>query len=249
LAEDSEGIRLGDDWLNKSSSGSINSNISSTPGNEIVNEFDGERIAADIIFRGGRSVTVAGQKLEVRKIVKNKIETRKAQEVIPEGQWMYAGRAQMIGAGQAQSVKHWLGFEEDEWPVVLVNNFCYIFHFGGSVRRSVIELIMSYMNSPDKGLKCNEWFITMPITNEKPKWLTGVGPGMLEMEITTKINSLERTLARPQANKRLPIDVRLEEVKSWLNLEQELQKIKNSVWNFKVDKEKIVFLNSIIAYM
>ena len=246
LAEDSEGIRLGDDWLNKSSSGSINSNISSTPGTEIVNEFDGERIAADIIFRGGRSVTVAGQKLEVRKIVKNKIETRKAQEVIPEGQWMYAGRGQMIGAGQAQAVKHWLGFEENEWPVVIVNNYSYIFHFGGGVRHSVIKLIMSYMNSTDKDLKCNEWFITMPITNEKPQWLTGVGPGMLEMEITTKINSLESTLARPYANKRLPIDVRLEEIKSWLNLEQELQKIKSSVWNFNVDKDRTAYLKSII---
>lgn len=248
LDENSEGIRLGDDWLNKSSSGSINSNISSMPGTEIVNEFNGERIAADIIFWGGQSVTVAGQKLEVRKLVKNKIETRKAQEVIPEGQWMYAGRGQMIGAGQAQSVKHWLGFEENEWPVVIVNNFSYIFHFGGGVRRSVIELIMSYMNSTDKDLKCNEWFITMSVSNKKPQWLTGVGPGMLEMEITSKIDSLESIMARPFANKRLPIDVRLEEIKSWLNLEQELQKIKNSVWNFNVDKERSVYLRSIIAY-
>ncbi len=246
LIENNEGIRLGDDWLNKSSSGSINSNISSMPGAEIVDEIDGERIAAGIVYYGGSTITVGGQKLEVRRIEKGKIETRKAREAMHEGQWMYVSRNQMIGAGQAQSVKHWLGFEENEWPVVNFNEFSCIFHFGGGVRRSVIELLMSYTNNANKDIKCNEWFIAMPIIKEKPEWLTSVGPGMLEMEITSKIDSLERTLARPNANKRLPMDVRLEEIRSWLNLKQELEIIKDSIWNFKVGKETTDFLNSFI---
>lgn len=48
---------------------------------------------------------------------------------------------------------------------------------------------------------------------------------------------MERTLGRPVANRRLPHDARIAEVRGWLRLDEELAALRRATWARPVDPE------------
>ncbi len=248
LKEDAEGIRLGEEWEERATYGKIHSNIEDNPEMTVVDEESGKKIAKGVVYRGGKGLHIGGQMLQVRKCAKRKIEVRRVvvDKKIPVGEWAYSARKWVAGAGQPQAVRRYLGIKEDEWPVVAGDNN-YVFHFGGARRRAIIELAASLEPSNIGSIKINEWFLEMPAGPIKaPSWLLRVGPGTLEIIISDRINLLERRLGRPLANRSLPIDVRVEELRRWLRIEDELAYIKSCRWVRVEDNEVKMALLSLV---
>lgn len=243
VVEDRDGIRLGDEWLNKTRTGAIHSNIPEELGAQVVDEFTGKEYAKGVVYRGGKALTIGGQKLEVRRSRGNIIEARGGHDKIDEGQWSYSSRRWVMGAGQAVAVKRWLGIMDADWPVVVHKGRSYVFHFGGGQRRAVIEMLLPHIDMSDGTVKCNEWFIEISyLVSENLFSSIKTGSGMLEIEMASDIDRLEGRLGRPSANKRLPLDVRLAEVKSWLHLEEELKVITEANWVSDIHKDVTDFL-------
>jgi len=168
----------------------------------------------------------------VRAWGERKIEVRRVREESQaQGAWGYTTHRWMKGAGQAQAVRRYLGLAENEWPVVVVAGNTCVFHFGGARRRAIIELLRDRDSDAKRRIKVNEWFISAPGENtSKPAWLSDVTAASLELVLMSRLAQLERTLARPVANKHLPLDMRLLEVRGWLQLESEVQAIQNCRW-------------------
>lgn len=62
-------------------------------------------------------------------------------------------------------------------------------------------------------------------------------PSELKLLISHSLDSLEKSLGRPRANKGLPAILRREEIVSWLNLESTLDKIIAAVWLPVTDRD------------
>jgi ATP-dependent Lhr-like helicase len=238
LVEDQRGIRNGEFWLESTRTGDIHSNIEGDPGSTVEDEITGQKIAHGVNFRGGPGLRPGGHLLEARRVTDRKIEVRVTKDAsAAEGEWRYVSRAWFKGAGQPQTVRRFLGLDENTWPVVLEGSYALIFHFGGARRQAVFELLASRATPRPEGIRCNEWYIRAPASvTDKPAWLMSTGPAMLDMGILSQLEALERTLGRPRANKRLPPDVRVDEVRSWLSVEQEVSRIRQSVWRLATDE-------------
>lgn len=248
LEEDSEGLRLSDEWLERAAYGKIHSNLEDNPEMTVLDEETGEKIATGIVFRDGKALNIGGQLLQVLKWSERKLQVRRVTDKkIGIGDWNYSARKWITGAGQPQTVRRYLGIEESVWPVVSIGSKIYVFHFGGSRRQAVIELAASLESKETYLIKVTEWFLEIVTQQEKkPSWLLKAGSGALELMIYEKIDVLERRLGRPLANKKLPINVRVDEIKRWLQIEEELAYIKTSKWEKVQDKDlEIALLNLI----
>jgi len=239
LEVSAEGILLGEEWLEQTSRGRIHSTIETGPGATIADEESGAAIASGVVFRHGAGLRIGGQFLQVRKWSERKIEVRKVfSENVSDGEWSYYSKKWVKGPGQPQTVRRYLGITEDTWPVIHYNSITYAFHFGGAQRRTVINLAFLLMGKQAAEIKVNEWFLQLPeVVTEKPSWLVNVSPGHLEMELPFRTDSLEKFLGRPLANKKLPLEARIDEVRGWLNIEEELVHIKSAKWNCRCEKE------------
>ncbi|MEN6460519.1 MAG: DEAD/DEAH box helicase [Syntrophomonas sp.] len=145
-----------------------------------------------------------------------------------DGKWRYVGRMGMKGSSQAQALRHYLGFNDDEWPVLQCNDKLYLFHFGG-IRRSLV-LRMMYQHSGGGLIGLNDLFLVLSNDNlDKPGWMMSTGPAILSMDLAENMESLEYQMARPWANRNLPFEVRLEEIRGWLRLDEEVASIRNAV--------------------
>ena len=232
LHEEHGRVRLGDDWLDRAGRGEIHGNIEGSLGATVVDERTGNAIATDVKFRGGRGLRAGGRDLEVRAVTDRTVEVRRGRtKRHGDGEWGYAARSFMISAGQPLAVRRYLGLPENAWPVLRVGDAGYVFHFGGARRKAVIELLASRGPGPSPELEVNGWFLRIERWDgQRPGWLTGTGPGILELAIADNLHRLERTLARPFANRKLPIDVRIDEVRGWLNAPGELEALEASDW-------------------
>ena len=61
-----------------------------------------------------------------------------------------------------------------------------------------------------------------------------MSPARLELAISNDLDRLERDLARPLHNVKLPVKWRIEEVKEWLDLSNEFGAIQKSVWKLAI---------------
>jgi ATP-dependent Lhr-like helicase len=230
LAEDPHGIRLGDTWLDASLRGEIHSCIESSGGSNVVDESSGRVIAHDIQQYAGRGLRTGGHLLQVRKWDDYKIEVRRTTNPdLAAGNWRYSSRPRMQGSGQPEAVRRYLGIPAAEWPIVSDDTWSYCFHFGGARRKSVIELAAEQAGLRPEQVKVNDWFLTLASSSlAKPSWLTGAGRAMLEIAIASRLDRLERGLGRPSANARLPQDVRIDEVRGWLQIDDELDQFRRA---------------------
>lgn len=231
--EDGAGIRLNDTWKDKSGRGDIHSNIEGALGTSIVDMDSGESIASGIRFGGGKVLNVGGHFLNVRKWSENKLEVKRVSDCnLPDAAWGYMTKAWMKGDGQPYAVKNYLGLLPDQWPVIEKSGQIYVFHFGGGKRKAIVSLIRDESNLSTSEVRINEWYIQIHKSKYlgKPEWLTSMGHGSLSLAIHHNFDRLERDLARPYINKRLPPNLRYEEIASWLDLENELKIYAESQW-------------------
>ncbi|NLY42553.1 MAG: DEAD/DEAH box helicase [Clostridiaceae bacterium] len=227
LIEDESGIRLGEYWLNLASNGRIHSNIDSAYGYSVIDEISGDKIATGISFAQGQGLKTGGQFLQIRRFDDLNIEVKKVNsENLAHGQWSYVGKRSFQDSSQAVSLRKYLDLDAEEWPVILDNGRLYVFHLGGGIRQTVIEALAK-MNSVDLNtIESNQFYISFPSYSvEKPFWLVEYRPANFELLINSEIEWFESKLCRPLANKKLPHNIRVYEVKEWLNLDEELYNI------------------------
>jgi ATP-dependent Lhr-like helicase len=243
LVEDASGIRLGQDWLDQTTRGEIHSNIEGNPGVSVVDEHTGQQIATGVKFAGGRGLNAGGHLLEVKKWGDRKLEVRKLRQgATPQGQWGYHSKAWMRGAGQPQAVRRYLGIGDNAWPVLHDAGLTYVFHFGGGRRKAVLKLIVDAAAGAS-GVRTSEWFITLPGQFQSPPvWLAQVTPALLSFAIARNLDSLEYTLGRPGANRRLPVEARQEEVGAWLKLPEEVAAIHAAKWYTPAEPDLVAAL-------
>lgn len=250
LHEDGSGIRLNDTWKDKSGRGDIHSNIEGALGTSVVDLDTGESIATGIRYGGGKALNVGGRFLNVRKWSENKLEVKRvAANNTPEAAWGYMTKTWMKGTGQPNAVKAYLGFVPDHWPVIEKNGQIYVFHFGGGRRKAIMSLIRDENNLSHSVIRINEWYIQLQKSDYsgKPEWLTAIGQGRLSLAIHSNLNRLERDLARPYINKKLPQNLRYEEIASWFDMENELRTYADCQW-IECRDEAIISVLEVFAF-
>lgn len=231
LRKDASGIRLGDGWLESTGRGDIHSNIEGQTGLTVSDHTTGDAIATNIQYKGGKKMSIAGNRLQVTGVTDRQIEVRRTNTGgHQDAKWSYATSAWVKGASQPQAVRRFLGFGENEWPQVSTAEGMVVFHFGGARRKACLELLARRAGVED-AVKFSDYFIRIPtFDGAKPGWLQNAGVATLELLIGQHLQRLERVLARPAANRHLPIDMRLAEVSEWLNVPRQLEAIAASMW-------------------
>ncbi|MFE3846107.1 DEAD/DEAH box helicase, partial [Thermoplasmatota archaeon] len=227
--------KLGDYWWNLAGQmGLIHSNIESGPGLDVVDIESGEKIASGVIYEGGKGVGIGGKNLKVCSWKNMTLDVRKQAKNKPiEGKWRYVTMGCPVYSGQSESLKRYLEIDEYVWPIIRDEAFVYVFHMGGVQIKALIHLLKNEYASTDKTIKTyNEWFIKIRGNyEEKPLWLEDFNQSILKLLLNSNekiLNQTERNLGRPYSNKKLPYNVRVEEVWEWLDVEYESNQIKKS---------------------
>jgi ATP-dependent helicase Lhr and Lhr-like helicase len=232
------GLRLGQNLVDAAVRGEIHSNIENPLGQTVVEERSGAVIAGGVRFKSGRGMLIGGQLLKVRESSGFRLSVQAtADRQVAEGNWSYVSGAWFQGAGQPDSVRRFLGVGDDVWPVVEDNGVSVVFHFGGARRQAVIGLVHRALGIPGF-VRVDPW--TLRVTQsqvERPPAFQSLNPGSLEVTIGDRLGSLERTLARPRANARLPRSWRIAEVREWLTIEEECRALRTSTWQVAADPE------------
>ena len=238
LVEDEAGIRLGEYWLNMTASGEIHSNIDSPRGYNIIDELSGEKIADGISFVKGKGLRAGGQLLQIKRFNDFDIEVKRVRnEQLAQGQWNYTAKERFISSSQANAIRKYLEIKDDVWPIVNRSGQVFIFHLGGTIRQTIIEAMARMFGEGNGLMSSNQfYFILSQQSNEKPVWIDKVRPANLELSLNTEIDWFERKLCRPDSNKKLPLNIRVEEIISWLNLDVEMCLIKESIWTTDIDR-------------
>jgi ATP-dependent Lhr-like helicase len=256
LIADGEGLRLGEEWLERARQGEIHATIEDDGGAAVVDEATGRPIASGIAFRSGRGLRAGGHLLEVRRWSDFRIEVRRvAEESRAEGEWRYRSRPWLHGAGQPQAVRRYLGLGSDDWPVVPTGDGAsvLVFHFGGARRRSVLELLAARSADALPPGDITDWFLALNGTvAARPAWLDRPAAAlgsMIDLMIDARLERLESLLGRPAANRRLPRAARLAEVREWLRLDEELAAFRRSIWRRADDPEVETILAALGAAM
>lgn len=237
--EDGSGVRLGADWQDSAARGSIHSNIEDAGGYQVV-DVAGGKIGIGIRTQSGRGIGVAGKLLEVKGWDQFKILVqRAAADESLSGDWSYVSRAWMRGAGQPRAVQSYLGIPLDDWPVLRLEGGWCVFHFGGTRRRAVIRLVQQLAGTTDV-LHLDDWTLWLSDVGSpeptQPAWLQGWTPSQLGALLTpNELTRMERVLARPSANRLLPIQLRTQEVSGWLRLEHEREAFSAARWKLVED--------------
>jgi ATP-dependent Lhr-like helicase len=231
LVEDTSGVRLGPRFADATARGEIHSNIESTPGASVVDFETGGQIAIGVRYDGGRSLSIAGNPLEVKTWRDRKLEVqRQARSGHEDARWGYVSSAWFVGAGQPQAVRRYLEIPDSQWPIVDLAGESFVFHLGGGRRQAVLRLLSD--REPQSGVRSvTPWYVRLRYEVQvKPAWLGMTGAAMLDILLDENLETLEGILARPSANRHLPRDVRVREVREWLHAAAEMDALGSSAW-------------------
>jgi ATP-dependent Lhr-like helicase len=223
-------ISLGKEWLERSERGAIHSNIENAFGISVRDGRTGEIFATGInVQQKGSKLSIGGNLLSVRSWrdrvvdVKN-LENPKSLEV----SWNYFSNSWVDSDEQPYCVRKYLDISEDEWPVFSHADKLYAFHFGGVRRRLFLEMAKTLSPEP-KAIRITNWFVSADNFNqlEQLKMFAGeLNQEFIEQYILNHIDSLEKKLGRPVINKRLPDDLRRQEILSWMGVAREKQSLR-----------------------
>jgi ATP-dependent Lhr-like helicase len=223
------GLKLGKDWLDRAARGDVHSMIESPPGATVVDARTGEQVASGVRVQTRGGMNIGGRTYRVRGGSTRRVEVEASRGRGVEATWRYASAGARLGsAGQPQAVRRYLGVAENVWPVVRIGDRAHIFHFGGTRRRAVLTLA-----APEGVVEAiTDWAIILQgaVTKQQPDWILNATEAALTLRIRSSIGALERMLARPRANAMLPDEVRYDEVRGWLRLEEELGAIRAALW-------------------
>lgn len=250
MIQDYDGVRLSRNWLDKSERGDIHSNIESSLGTVLIDDDTGKIIATGLNVRDGKVMKLAGKLMEMKKKEGNKVYVGHLKEKIkPDAAWGYHSKYWMKGSGQPQAVRHYLGLKIDEWPIIHLKDTSFIFHFGGARRKAVLKLAIKDNQEVRGFVSANEWYIKLKGYHpNRPVWLEGISPNILMLKVTNMLEGLEKILARPYANRKMPLNVRIHEIMNWLSIEAELKSLEESSWQVVTDKEISFALESLTEH-
>jgi ATP-dependent helicase Lhr and Lhr-like helicase len=235
LDEDASGVRLSGTWLDLATRGSIHSNIHDAGGYQVVDDRTGASIGHGIRSQKGRGLGVGGKLLEVGGWDQFKILVHKAtSEVSATGDWSYVSGAWMKGAGQPRALRRYFGIPPEEWPTIYLDGSQCVFHFGGSRRRMVLDLLLELTGLSGR-FRVDEWAVWQQtervLAGQTPSWLSRWSPAQLAVLLTgTRLERAERSLGRPHENRCLPVNLRIREVVEWLDLEHEHDSLAHATW-------------------
>lgn len=232
LTLDGAGVGLGSTWLDATIRGEIHSTIEGETGNTVMDETTGQAIALGVRDQRGRGLRTGGQLLEVRKWneARRIIEVRRTTDRDrAAGEWNYSRRPFLMGAGHPEALRRYLGIATNEWPCVDVEDATYCFHLGGQRRKAVLDLAVAAHGSTGPRVASNGWHLRLTSGGPaRPAWMTSASRAQLEVLVADRLDKLERTLGRPRANSRLPVEARLDEVRGWLGLDVEVAALQDA---------------------
>lgn len=230
LASDVRGVRLGEEWLEKTR-GDIHSNIDGQIGQSVSDHITGDQIAVGVRYKEGRQMAIAGNPLNIKRVGQRNLEVERSRGREPiDAQWSYATSRWLNGASQPQAVRAYLGIPEDVWPIVETELGRAVFHFGGAQRKACFDLLIRRSDAQSEARADGFCLYLNDSGLSKPRWLLDTGPAMLDIMIAEHVGRLERDLGRPRTNSRLPDGLRIAEVREWLNLGAQLEAIQASRW-------------------
>jgi len=217
-------IHLGNTWLECTESGAIHSNIESSYGSSIVDSDSGEIIATGINLQSGQQLSIGGDYLSVKRWKERSIEVKKISNSLGlEAHWSYCSKTWINDDEQPYCVSKYLGIFSDDWPVLQGTDGVYVFHFGG-LKRKIFIKILSHLN-PDllTDVKVNNWYLFFPhrYNFDVSRNLNKLSKNGIEKYIISDIDAVERRLGRPAINRKFPLELRRDEIISWLDLEKE----------------------------
>lgn len=239
LRQDREGLKMGSSWTERMGTGSIHSNIKDSGGCQVIDDITGASIASDVIYNSGKGIKSGGKMLQVKGLDRNRLLVNEKKHEVEEGSWRYASHPWMKGSGQATAVRYHFGLAERQWPVIIKEGISYAFHFGGSRRNLVLDMMARRAGKEIKSTIAvnNEYYIAIKGNcSKKPAWMTAYSAASLRLGIVEQLAKLEYALGRPYVNKKLPLKVRIEEVKGWLKLDEEVAWIRAGQWELELDE-------------
>lgn len=248
LANDHGRVKLGRFWLDRMGTGFIHSNIEDKGGYQVVDATTGQKIATGVRYSQGKGLKTGGKKLQVQGIESNRLLVTKQRQAPDEASWGYVGFEGPDNSNQAQALRYYLNIPDEVWPIVQTENETYVFHFGGRRTKLLIEMLAKKAGreATPQVAACNGIYMTLPgLINEKPEWLTDLSAAALHQDIVENLSSLEHKLSRPAANNKLPLKARIDEVKGWLGVEREVERIAEAVWEC-VEAEQQSILNTFV---
>jgi ATP-dependent Lhr-like helicase len=224
-------VRLSEGWLDRCSSGEIHSTIEQPPGQTLIDERTGRALVHGVEYQGGSGILAGGELLEVRGSTTRGLLVRSGKsEHVPDGQWKYRGRGAADTSGQAHALRRFLDIPEGTWPMLRIGSWSVAFHLGGSRACATIELLATAARAE---FAVTPWVLAVPALeqgNPAPVWLRVATSSRVKSVLRTQLSRTERALGRPQANTNLPEALRLEELDSWLRLDEAVPAMAVSHW-------------------
>jgi hypothetical protein len=234
VLEDHSGIRLGQEWLDASSTAALHSNIESVPSQNVVDRDSGRVVAKGIRFGGGKGLTIGGASHEVFEHSGHVVEVRRsaAGGSSVEGNWRFEARGRRFGGGIPAAVRRHLRLEDDEWPLLPSGDRTVVFHLGGDRMKCVLGLVRAVLGQESGIAAASDWIMTVTMTPAvRPQALERLSAAALHGWIVGSIDTIERACGRPAANRRLPTAARVHEIEQWLRLEESIAALQRSRWS------------------
>ena len=251
LVEDGGGLKLGRRWLDMTARGDIHSNIEGQLGNTVVDEATGQAIALGVRDQRGRGLRTGGQLLEIRKWneARRIIEVRQtADQDRAAGEWRYSQGANRPGADHPEVLRRYLEIPPDEWPFVDVDGIHYCFHLGGKRRAAALGLAAEAYRPGGPKVAATPWHLRLPAGEaSKPAWVSAASRSSLDVLVQARVEKLERSLGRPKQNAVLPMEARVDEVRGWLRLDDEVAALRAARIVPVTDPELAQVLHGIVA--
>jgi ATP-dependent Lhr-like helicase len=228
FAEAGDRVRLGEGWLERAASGEIHSNIESTPGAAVVDAVTGQVLADGIRSQTGPTIGVGGKKRPVKGRTDFRIEVGSAHDrAQPAGEWRYVTSRRFIGASQPYTVRKMLEIPTHRWPTLTLGGFSVAFHLSGAEMAAVLDLLQP----AGMQAEVNPWYVAVPEpSGRKPKWIAEPDTLGLSARLEQQVERIEGMLARPYANRHLPMAIRIDELESWLRLPSTLEDVVVAEW-------------------
>jgi len=149
---------------------------------------------------------------------KNNSPQRNQNEI--EENWAYTSSGNK-STEHALILRWYLNLGDTIWPKINLGQYTFLFHLGGVRRRLLLELLRDF-HLYHSQIVINDYYIIYESQQEKQlDWLRF--PPMEEMQnrIKKRLRYIEDRLGRPKANLYIPMELRIKEIESWLNIDEE----------------------------